>query len=175
MHFNPHTGQPKDTNQPTILQWPNNYQINSQQTNNPIKNHKRMGTSVACYNRARRPGAPGNTHVKRKKRMRIALRTPNATTPPGGYVWNHTCQDFPIGEALTEPSGGKQGLQIRVGWGWGVPGGILNKLHPYSECLHTTNFVSTPNSVVITSIFYVCICIRSRVKGTTLVHTHQME
>ena len=23
-----------------------------------------MGTSVACYNRAWRPGAPGNTHVK---------------------------------------------------------------------------------------------------------------
>ena len=43
MHFNPHTGQPKDTNQPSVLQWPN-YQINSQQTNNPIKNHKRMGT-----------------------------------------------------------------------------------------------------------------------------------
>ena len=69
MHFNPHTGQPKDTNQPNILQWPNNYQINSQQTNNPIKTHKRMGTSVACYHDgAWRPGAPGNTHVKRKKK-----------------------------------------------------------------------------------------------------------
>ena len=69
IHFNPHTGQPKDTNQPSVLQWPNNYQINSQQTNNPIKNHKRMGTSVACYHDgAWRPGAPGNTHVKRKKK-----------------------------------------------------------------------------------------------------------
>ena len=70
MHFNPHTGQPNNTNQPTILQWPNNYQTNSQQTNNPIKNHIRMGTSVACYDRARRPGAPGNTHAKRKRKGR---------------------------------------------------------------------------------------------------------
>ena len=60
-------------NQPTILQWPNNYQINSQQTNNPIKNHKRMGTSVVCYNRARRPGAPGNTHAKRKEKVTFLL------------------------------------------------------------------------------------------------------
>ena len=28
-----------------------------------------MGTSVACYNRAWRPGAPGNTHAKRKKEL----------------------------------------------------------------------------------------------------------
>ena len=52
------TGQPNNTNKPTILQWPNNYQTNSQQTNNPIKNHIRMGTSVACYNRARPLCAP---------------------------------------------------------------------------------------------------------------------
>ena len=58
MHFNPHTGQPNNTNKPTILQWPNNYQTNSQQTNYPIKNHIRMGTSVACYNRARPLCAP---------------------------------------------------------------------------------------------------------------------
>ena len=41
--------------------------------NNPIKNHKRMGTSIACYNRARRPGAPGNTHAKRKKRSEVGV------------------------------------------------------------------------------------------------------
>ena len=54
-------------NQVSDFSWPNNYQINSQQTNNPNKNHKRMGTSVACYHDgAWSPGAPGNTLVEKK-------------------------------------------------------------------------------------------------------------
>ena len=36
-----------------------------------------MGTSVACYNRARRPGAPGNTHAKRKKENVIKAYRPS--------------------------------------------------------------------------------------------------
>ena len=40
-----------------------------------------MGTSVACYNRARRPGAPGNTHAKRKKRSKQTQRHPKTLSP----------------------------------------------------------------------------------------------
>ena len=66
------------SNDPTLPnQQPTNY-------NNPIKNHKRMGTSVACYNRAWRPGAPGNTHAKRKEREGESLHPPaNQASHPG--------------------------------------------------------------------------------------------
>ena len=40
-----------------------------------------MGTSVACYYTARRPGAPGNTHAKRKRTAGgavLSLPTPAA-------------------------------------------------------------------------------------------------
>ena len=71
MHFNPHTGKPNNTNKPTILQWPNNYQPNSQQTNNPIKTiygWEQAEPATTEHGGLELP--PGNTHAKRKKKAK---------------------------------------------------------------------------------------------------------